>query len=177
METAPEASRQLLEGAKRKNGFIPNLLGVLAEAPAALEAYTSVSDLLAKSSLTATERETVLIAASIRNGCDYCVAAHSTIARMQKVPEEVIEALREERPISDPRLEALRRFTETLVEKRGWASEQEVRTFLETGFRRSQVLEVVLGVTLKTLSNYTNNLVDTPLDKAFAGTQRVRKAG
>jgi alkylhydroperoxidase family enzyme len=96
---------------------------------------------------------------------------------MQKVPEEVIEALREERPISDPRLEALRRFTETLVEKRGWASEQEVRTFLETGFRRSQVLEVVLGVTLKTLSNYTNNLVDTPLDKAFAGAQRVRKAG
>jgi alkylhydroperoxidase family enzyme len=76
METAPEASRPLLEGAKRKNGFIPNLLGVLAEAPAALEAYISVSDLLAKSSLTAAERETVLIAASIRNGCDYCVAAH-----------------------------------------------------------------------------------------------------
>jgi alkylhydroperoxidase family enzyme len=96
---------------------------------------------------------------------------------MQKVPEEVIEALGEERPIPDPRLEALRRFTETLVEKRGWASEQEVRTFLDAGFSRSQVLEVVLGVTLMTLSNYTNNLVDTPLDKAFAGAQWVRMAG
>lgn len=177
METAPESSRPLLEGAKRKNGFVPNLLGVLAEAPAALEAYISVSDLLAKSSLTAAERETVLIAASIKNGCDYCVAAHSTIARMQKVPEEVIDGVREGTPVPDRRIEALRRFTETLVEKRGWATEQEVQDFLGAGFSRQQVLEVVLGVTLKTLSNYTNNLVDTPLDKAFAGAQRVRKAG
>ena len=177
LETAPEASRPLLENARQKNGFIPNLLGVLAEAPAALQAYMAVTDLLAKSSLRAAERETVLIAASIKNGCEYCVAAHSTIARMQKVSEEVIEALQEERPIPDSRLEALRRFTETLVDKRGWASEQEVQEFLEAGFDRQQILEVVLGVTLKTLSNYTNSLVDTPLDKAFAGAQRMQKTG
>ncbi len=167
-ETAPEASRSILAGAKLKYGFIPNLLGVLAEAPAALEAYVKVSDLLAKSSFTATEREVILIATSIRNLCEYCVAAHATIAKMQKVPVEVIVALREGRPLADPRLEALRQFTQTLIEKRGWATEKEVRDFLAAGFNRQQVLEVVLGLAFKTISNYTNHIVDTPVDEAFS---------
>lgn len=177
-ETAPEASRSLLEEATSRYGFIPNLLGVLAEAPQALEAYVDLSELLARSSLSAAEREVVLIAASLKNSCGYCVAAHSTVARRQKVPGEVIAALRESRPISDPRLEALRRFAETLIETRGQVSEQEVQTFLNAGFSRRQMLEVVLGLALKTLSNYTNNLVGTPVDDAFAAeTQGLRKAG
>ena len=167
-ETAPQASRAILDGAKRKFGFVPNLLAALAEAPAALEAAVSLMDALARSSFTPTEREVVLIAVSAKNGCDYCVAAHSTIAGAQKVPAEVIAALREGRPIADPRLEALRRFSETVVEARGWVSEADVQAFLAAGFDRQQVLEVVLGIAFKTLLNYTDHLVGTPLDEAFA---------
>ena len=129
----------------------------------------TLSDILARSSFTPTEREVVLIAVSAKNGCDYCVAAHSTIAGAQRVPGEVIAALREDRPLGDPRLEALRRFAETVVEARGWVPEAEVQAFLAAGFERAQVLEVVLGVAFKTLSNYTNHLVGTPLDEVFAG--------
>ena len=167
-ETAPQAARPILDGAKRKFGFVPNLLGALAEAPAALEAYVTLSDVLARSSFTATEREIVLIAVSARNGCDYCVAAHSTIAGLQKVPDDVIAALRDGRPIADSRLEALRRFAETLVETRGWASDEDVQAFLAAGFTREHVLEVVLGLAFKTISNYANHLIGTPLDDAFA---------
>ena len=172
-ETAPEKARPILDGAKRKFGFVPNLLAALAEAPAALEAAVSLMDALARSSFTPTEREVVLIAVSAKNGCDYCVAAHSTIAGLQKVPAEVIAALREGRPIADPRLEVLRRFAETVVEARGWVSEADVQAFLAAGFDRQQVLEVVLGVAFKTLLNYTDHLVDTPLDDAFAGAAPV----
>ncbi len=168
-ETAPEKARPILDGAKRKFGFVPNLLGALAEAPAVLEAYVTLSDILARSSFTPTEREVVLIAVSAKNGCDYCVAAHSTIAGSQRVPAEVIAALRHGRPLADPRLEALRGFAEALVEARGWVSEADVQAFLAAGFERGQVLEVVLGIAFKTLSNYTNHLVGTPLDEAFAG--------
>ncbi len=168
-ETAPEASRAILDGAKRKFGFVPNLLAALAEAPAALEASVSLMDALARSSFTPTEREVVLIAVSAKNGCDYCVAAHSTIAGAQKVPGEVIAALREGRPIADPRLEVLRRFAETVVEARGWVPEADRQAFLAAGFERGQVLEVVLGIAFKTLLNYTDHLVGTPLDEAFAG--------
>ncbi len=167
-QTAPEKARPILDGAKKKYGFVPNLMGALAEAPAALEAYVTLSDILARSSLTPTEREVLTIAVSAQNDCAYCVAAHSTVAAMHNMPEDVIAALRDGRPIDDARLEALRRFAETLVEKRGWADEDDVQAFLAAGLTRQKALEVVLAVAFKTLSNYTNHLVDTPLDAAFA---------
>ncbi|MFQ5775408.1 MAG: carboxymuconolactone decarboxylase family protein [Kiloniellaceae bacterium] len=177
-ETAPEKSRATLETGKKRYGFVPNLWGALAEAPAALEGYVALAGFFEKASLSRAERQVVLLAASAANKCTYCVAAHSTIAGMQDVPEEVIAALRDGTPIADPRLQALRRFAETLVEKRGWASEEDVQAFLSAGFTRQQVFEVILGLTYKTLSNYTNHLVGTPLDEAFAARAwNVRKAG
>ena len=177
-QTAPEASRPILEGAKAKYGFLPNLLGGLASSPAALEAYVTLSDIFDKSSLTPAERQVVILATSAENGCEYCVAAHSTVAAMLKVPDDVIEALRDGRPIDDERLEALRKFTETVVRKRGWADEDDVQAFLAAGFDRAQVLEIVLGVAFKTLSNYANHLIATPVDDAFAAKAwKAREAG
>ncbi len=167
-QTAPEASRPILEGAKAKYGFLPNLLGGLAESPAALEALVTLSDIFDKSSLTPAERQVVILTTSAENRCEYCVAAHSTVAAMLKVPGDVIEALRDGRPINDERLEALRNFTETVVRKRGWADEDDVQAFLAAGFDRAQVLDVVLGVAFKTLLNYANHLIETPVDAAFA---------
>jgi alkylhydroperoxidase family enzyme len=86
---------------------------------------------------------------------------------MQKVPTDVVEAIREDRPISDSRLEALRVFTTTVVEKQGWLADEDVAAFLAAGFTKAQILEVILGVSFKTLSNYTNHIADTPLDPAF----------
>ena len=167
VESAPGAARPILEGAKRTYGFVPNLLGALAEAPAALEAYVTLSDILAKSSFTATERAILPIVISAENGCEYCVAAHSAAARMGKVPGDVIAAVGEGRPVADTRLEALRSFALTLVRKRGWVSDEEVQSFLDAGFSRQNVLETVLFVAFKTLSNYANHLVGTPVDAAF----------
>ncbi len=168
-DTAPENSRELLAGAQQAFGFIPNLIGTFAESPAALEAYLALGQIFDKSSFSATERQTVILAVSRYNECHYCVAAHSVVAGMQKVPAEVIEAIRNDSPIADSRLEALRNFTTAVVDKRGWVSAEEVDAFIDAGFTQAQVVEVVLGVTFKTLSNYTNHIADTPLDDAFAG--------
>ena len=97
---------------------------------------------------------------------------------MHKVSADVIAALRDARPIPDARLEALRRFAEIVIDKRGWATEDDVQAFLAAGFDRQQVLEVILAVAFKTIFNYTDHLVDTPLDEAFAGQAwTARKAG
>ncbi|MFQ5783223.1 MAG: carboxymuconolactone decarboxylase family protein [Alphaproteobacteria bacterium] len=176
--TAPEAARPIFDDVKGKFGFVPNLMGALAEAPTALEAYVTLSDIFARSSLTPAERDVVTIAVSAKNGCTYCVAAHSMSAAMKKLPEDVIAALRDGRPIGDARLEALRRFAEAVVEKRGWVTDDDVQAFLAAGFGRAQALDVVLGVAFKTLSNYANHLVGTPLDAAFAPRAwQPRKAG
>ena len=177
-ETAPEASRRFLEATKKRFGFSPNIAGALAESPAALEGYLTLARLFAGTSFSPVERQIVLIAASVVNGCAYCVAAHSTMAAGERVAEDVIAALRDGEPIADARLEALRRFVEILVESRGWASDRQVQSFIAAGFSRQQVVEVLLGITQKTLSNYVNHLADTPLDDAFAPRQwAAAKAG
>ena len=120
IEDAPEAARPLLEGVQAKTGgFLPNLYKGLAEAPQALNAYLTLSDLLAKTSLSAQEQQVVLLAASIENNCHYCVAAHSSGARMAKVDKEEIALLRRGEPVGEPRLQALRLFTEAVVRERG----------------------------------------------------------
>jgi len=177
LETAPAASRELLKGAKAKLGFVPNLFGMLAGAPALLEGYLTLAGLFDRTSLSPTERQIVLLATSFENGCDYCMAAHSAIAGMQKVAPAVVAALREGGPIDEERLEALRAFTTEVVRERGWPSEEAMRRLSAAGYTQAQILEVLLGVGLKTLSNYANHFAHTPLDPAFEAVRWTRPAG
>jgi len=167
-ETAPEASRPLLEAAQKAYGFVPNLLGNMAEAPALLEGYSTLSAIFDKSDLTPTERQIILLTNNRLNGCSYCMAAHTTIAQMAKVPADVIEALRTDTPIADPKLEALRTFAGIINESRGWPTAAEVEALLAAGYSRRTVLEVLVGTSLKLMSNYTNHITGTELDAVFA---------
>lgn len=168
IESAPEPARELLAGAKKSLGFVPSLYAGLAEAPAALEGYFALSDLFGETSLSPAEQQVVALAASAENGCRFCMAAHSTIARhMVKVDSEVVDALRAQKPIPDERLEALRRYVVATLEARGRVRGKVLEDFLAAGFTRRQALEVVLGVAMKTLSNYANHLLETPVDPAF----------
>lgn len=168
IETAPVTAQKLLEGSQQKYGFVPNLHGGLAESPAALQAYLDLTRLFGTTSLTPAEQQIVLIAASVENHCAYCVAAHSMIARqMVKIDSAVVDALRQGQPLPDSKLEALAVFTRAVVKQRGMVSGKPLDEFITAGYNRTQVLDVILGVAMKTLSNYTNHLIDTPLDKQF----------
>ncbi len=171
LDTAPDASKPILAATQKKIGFVPNLFRVMAEAPAAIEAYATLMDLFERTSFTAAEKQTVILTISYLNKCEYCMAAHSTAAVMQKVPAEVIESLRNGTPLEDPRLEALARLTREIVETRGWPSAVAKSAFTAAGYTAAQYLEVVTGVALKTLSNYVNHAADTPLDGAFSAQE------
>ena len=166
-ETAPEATQPILAGAQKKFGFVPNLIRVLAEAPAAAEAYTTVMDIFERSSLSDAEKQTVLLSVSFANECDYCMAAHSTVAGMKGIPVEIIEALRSGTTLPNTKLDALAVLTRSVVETRGWPTEATKEAFLAAGYSTREYLEVIVGVTVKTLSNYVNHAADTPLDTAF----------
>jgi uncharacterized peroxidase-related enzyme len=166
--SAPTDAREPLEQVSSNFGFIPNVLAVMAGAPPLLKGYLAISNLFDQTSLTPTERQVVLLSVSHENSCHYCMAAHTVVAEMSKVPAEVIEALRDDRPIADSKLEALRRFTKAVVKSRGMPMDQEVTSFLEAGYSQANILEVILGVGMKTMSNYINHIADTPLDEAFA---------
>lgn len=171
IETAPEELKDHLEEVQRRYSFVPNLMGVMANAPPLLKAYLSLNALFDQTSLSPLERQIVILATSVANGCEYCVAAHSAAAKMQQVPADIVQSIRENRRLADLRWEALRSLTTEIVLSRGWPAEKSTDEFLAAGFEPHQVLEVILGVTMKTLSNYTNHVVGTPLDPQFMGAR------
>ncbi|MBI1194914.1 MAG: carboxymuconolactone decarboxylase family protein [Gammaproteobacteria bacterium] len=167
-DNAPVQSQPLLRSVQNKYGFVPNLFGSLAISPAALEAYINLGEMLETSSLDAVEQQIVLIATSVENGCEYCVAAHSLVAKqMVKVSPVVVDALRGRTLIPDAKLQALAAFTRAVVANRGEVDKASLEAFFAAGYGNQQVLEVILGVTMKTLSNYANNLMNTLLDDPF----------
>lgn len=167
IESAPEASKPILQGTYEAFKFVPNLLATMAEAPALLEGYTTLASIFDKSSFSETERQIILMTNNRLNGCTYCMSAHTLLSKIGGVEEDVIEALRSGVAIADPKLEALRQFAIVINESRGWPQEGDIQAFLNAGYTQQNVLEVILGTALKVLSNYTNHIAETDIDDAF----------
>ena len=178
-ETAPEGGAELLERSEKAFGRIPGLHAVMSESPQHLEAYQKLHELFQQTSLSTVEQNVVWLTINVEHECHYCVPAHTGIAHMQKVPQDVIDALRDNTPLADPRLEALRDCTLKVVRQRGHVSDADVQTFLDAGFTKRNVLDIILGLAQKVMSNYVNHLAETPVDKVFekfAWTPPAREA-
>ncbi len=168
VETAPERSLETLERSAREFGFVPNVIGVLAEAPAAVNGYAALSEAFdTDATLSRAERHLLLLTVSVEIGSDACVPAHTAGARTAGLPDGVIDAVRNGTPIPDSRLRALHDFCVTVMETRGRVAESHIRAFLDSGFTTAQVLEVIVAVAIKTISNYANHIARTPIDTAF----------
>lgn len=169
LESAPQEAQPFLQNALKNSGFIPNLLAVLANAPAALETYVTVSALNGKASLDLAEREVIQLIAATTHGCSFCVAGHTAVAQNKaKLPAEVIEALRARGELPNARYEALAAFTRAVIATRGNVSDADYQAFKEAGFEEGQALEVILGVSLATLCNFSNSFARTPLNPELA---------
>lgn len=165
--TAPAESQPLLENSVNAFGMIPNLHAVMAEAPGLLEGYQQLHQLFIDSSFDADELTVVWQTINVEHECHYCVPAHTGIAKSMKVDDAITEALRNETPLPSDKLEALRTFTLAMVRNRGNVDTSAVNDFLAAGYTQRQVLEVVLGLAQKVMSNYTNHLAETPVDEPF----------
>ena len=150
-------------------GMIPNMYTRMANSPGAFETYLHGYERFRKDSgFTPAEQEVVLLSISFENGCEYCVAAHSVVAdTSSRVPREVTDAIRAGKPVPDAKLRALSELTRAIVSTRGRPLEKDVRAFLAAGYAERQILELVLAVAVKTISNYLNHLFETPVDDAF----------
>jgi uncharacterized peroxidase-related enzyme len=171
IDTAPARSADILNGVQKAWGFIPNLHRVLAESPAALEAYATLWGIAEKTSFTPVERNIVYLSIIYENECVYCMAGHSNLSRMAKVSDEAIAAVREGRPIADPKLEALRRFAALITRNRGVVSQADVEAFKAAGYGNQAILDVLVLAATKLISNYTNHLAQTPLDGFMKGAE------
>lgn len=167
LETVPEASKPLLENSQKAFGRLPGLHKVLAESPQAFEAYQLLHKLFTETDFDADELTVVWQAINVEHSCHYCVPAHTGIAKMMKVSDEITDALRDETPLPTPKLEALRTFTVQMVRERGNVTDGQIETFFAAGYSHRAVLDVILGIAQKTMSNYTNHVAATPVDEVF----------
>ena len=166
--SAPAASKPILEGVQKAFGFIPNLMATFANSPEMLKGYLALDAEYNKTSFTPQQRNLALLAASLENECGYCIAAHSTIAKVvQKVPSEIVAAIRAGESTGDKKTDALITLVRELVSKRGHASRAAIDNFLAVGYTKTQVMELLMAVALKTISNYLDHINPAPLDAAF----------
>ena len=170
VESAPEGSKATLRAIEARYGFLPNLAAAAAESPGALKGLLAAIAAFDDDSLSLSpvERQVVLIAASAENRCEYCIAAHGMLASKLGLGFAQVERLQRQQALADERLEALRDLTTTIVRQRGWLEAADLERFMRAGFDRGQVLEVVLGVALKTLTNYINHIADVEVNEQFA---------
>ena len=167
IESAPEGSKSQLEQSVESFGMLPNLHGVLAGSPQALEAYKTLHGLFANSSFNAEELTVVWQSINVEHECHYCVPAHTGIAHMMKVDAALTEALRNRTAMPNEKLQVLHDFTLKVVRNRGHVTQEDLNTFYAAGYGERQVLEVILGLSQKVISNYTNHNANTPVDEAF----------
>lgn len=166
--TAPFEAKPILDQANQTMGYVPALLAQMAEAPALLEGYAALSAIFRKTAFSPAEQQLVLLTVSVEHESHYCTPAHTVRARDASLGESAIDAIRASRPISDPRLEALRLFTLKMVRERGFLADADLDAFVAAGFTRANAMEIILAVGLKTLSNYVNHIAETPLDPHLA---------
>lgn len=174
LETAPNASKPLLENSQKAFGRLPGLHKVMAESPQALEGYQILHKLFTETDFDADEMTVVWQAINVEHECHYCVPAHTGIAKRMKVSDDISNALRDETPLPSAKLEALRTFTIQMLRERGNVTESQMQTFFAAGYGHRAVLDIILGLSQKVMSNYINHVAETPLDepvKPFAWTR------
>lgn len=167
IESATEASKPLLEQSLKSNGMVPGLHGVLAGAPKLFEGYQTLHKLFTESSFDKEELTVVWQAINVEHECHYCVPAHTAIAGMMKVDDAITQALRNETALENSKLEALRTMTLSITRNRGHVTSEDLNAFYAAGYGEQQVLEIILGLSQKVISNYTNHIANTPVDAPF----------
>lgn len=163
IDQAATELRPALEGVRRSLGKLPNMFGVLAHSPVALNAYLQLAGSAGKGTLSARQRELIALAVGCRNACDYCVAAHTAIGA--GVGVSAADALAARRgQASDPRDAALLRLAVSIVGGQGHVPASELVSFKTAGFDDAAILEVLVNVVLNVLTNWTNHLAGTEID-------------
>ncbi|NBC49619.1 MAG: carboxymuconolactone decarboxylase family protein [Gammaproteobacteria bacterium] len=153
--------RPALSEAERRFGQLPKALRTIEAAPASLQGYLALGAWLEKTSLSSEEQQVVLLSVSRESRCAVCMGAHGLLAEMMDLPPAMTEALRAGSRLPDQRLEALRQFVAAVAKAHGRVDEAEVAALEQAGYDRQQVLEVILGIGMKTLAHYSDQIPGT----------------
>jgi uncharacterized peroxidase-related enzyme len=153
--------KEIFEGPLKGKAF--NIFKSMANSPAALDVYLAMSGALAKSHLSAKEREVIQLAIGEANHCEYCTAAHTAIGLASGLTrEQTIEARKG--AMQDAQLNTLAKFVLKVNEKKGFVSDADLQAMHSAGYTNAHIADAVACVALAIYTNYFNHVNDTPSD-------------
>ena len=155
--------KELLEGVQKRLGMTPNLVRVFANSPAVLQGYLGLNEGLSEGALDAKVSEQIALTVAEANGCEYCLAAHSTVGKMLGLNrDEILDA--RQGTSSDSRVNAALQFAISVVEKKGWVSDEDLEKVRSAGYDDGEISEIVAHVVINIFRNYFNHIAETPID-------------
>lgn len=165
--SAPVESKPLLEASVAAFGMIPNLHAVMAESPNLLEGYQKIHELFSQSSFNLDELTVVWQTINQAHDCHYCLPAHTMVAQMMEADMVINKAVCEGASLPTEKLEVLRTTTLAMVMQRGELLAAQEDAFYAAGYSKQNLLDIILGIAQKVMSNYTNHVAETPIDEPF----------
>lgn len=167
IQSASSAAREGLKSVQARLGFVPNMMAIFAHAPVLLNGYLALYAAWEKASLTAKERQLVLLTASVENKCSYGAAVHATAFKSVRGDAETVRAVRSKAPLRDEKQDALVAVIKELVTERGFVAENTKERFISSGYDEVALMEVLVGIALMTMTNYWDHLNPVCIDPAF----------
>jgi AhpD family alkylhydroperoxidase len=167
VDSAPEGSKPALRDLQAAFGMIPNIAGAMATSPVLINSLVGLFGRVHGGSFTEAQIQTVLLTNAVTNACSWAVAFHTALALKEGVDPSDVDSIRAGRSPKDDKLGALSTLARTLIEKRGRIDDQDRERFLAAGFGKDHLLEVIAVVAASTITNYTGNVTNPPLEAPF----------
>jgi uncharacterized peroxidase-related enzyme len=157
-----ENNQAIFDNLKSSLGFVPNLYAYYAKNETALGDYLTFQN--RKSTLKAKEREVINLVTSQINGCQYCLSAHTVIGKMNGFTDDQVIELRKGTASFDSKLDALVKFTKAVVENKARVNQEVKENFFTAGYSEANLIDVIIVVGDKIISNYIHNLSGFEID-------------
>jgi len=167
VDSAPEAAKPALRDLLAAFGIIPNIAGVMATSPVLVNSLVGLFGRVHGGSFTEAQIQALLLTNAVTNACAWAVAFHTALALKEGVDAADVDAIRARRSPKDGKLAALSALARNLIEKRGRIDDQDRERFLAVGFGKDHLLEVIAVVAASTITNYTGNVTNPPLEPPF----------
>jgi alkylhydroperoxidase family enzyme len=167
IESAPEQSKPSLQMLQGVFGMIPNIVGAMSTSPILIGSLVGLFQKVHGGSFSEGQIQILLLTNAVTNGAAWAVAFHTALALKEGVEPADVQAIRERQTPRNPQSAALSMLARALIEKRGRLDDLDMSRFLQAGFDKAHLLEVIAVVAASTITNYTGNITHPPVEAAF----------
>ena len=162
-DQVPADSKPTLDAFTKNIGFTPTMMASFAQSPIAFNAWATLLGALSKA-LDVKTRDSIGLAVSEVNGCNYCLTVHSfTAEHMAKLPVDEVVLARKGHA-NDPKRAAALQFARKVLETRGRVSDSDLKSVRDAGYTDANIMEIIALVAMYSLTNYFNNVFDPERD-------------